>query len=168
MTEGIQSRVEDVSEDYTSGSDSASEDAPLSLRSDALDEEPDDAVKTETGKRKRRRAAVASSSKRTQSSKHKLARSTDPKSKKNPSEKRTPAKKKLKVVVEERDSDVELKDGQEVVGKVVEAPVTGWGTHTFVPSRTRFTTHEPLDSAGRSDISTHTGFPDALARPSMQ
>lgn len=175
-TRSAESPVKDVSEDYVSGSDSASEDAQLSLHSDALDEESDDAVKTETQKKKRRRAAVASPSKRTQSSKHKSAaapRSTDPKSKKDVSEKnRTPAKKKRKVVEDtaedERDSDVELKDGQEVVGKVVEAPATGWGTHTVVPSRTRFTTHELLDSAGRPDISAHAGFPDALARPGMQ
>lgn len=134
------SPVEDVSEDCVSGSDSE-EDARLSLRSDALDEESDDAEKIETRKKRPSRRVDASSSKRTQSSssKHKPAapRSTDPKSKRGVSEKGTPARKKRKVVEDniaegEGNSDVELKDGQEVVGKVVEAPTTGWGAHTAV------------------------------------
>ena len=123
--------IEDVSEDYVSSSDD--EDAQHSLHSDALDEEPDDVRKIKSRKTRRR---VASSSKRAQNSEHKpTARGSDPKSEQGVSEKRTRARKKRKVVeetaVDERDSDVELKDGQEVVGKVVEAPTTGWGAHTL-------------------------------------
>ena len=133
--------AEDVSEDYVSGSDN---DNVESIHSDALDEvESDDAKKTETPKKRQR---VASSSKRAQDSKHTPAGRT---SKRGVSEKGTPAKKKRKVVKDtaedEHDSDVELKGGQEVVGKVVEAPTTGWGAYV-VPSGTLFMTHEPLDS----------------------
>ncbi|KAH0827808.1 hypothetical protein J3R83DRAFT_3433 [Lanmaoa asiatica] len=124
-----ESPVEDVSEDYVSGS----EDAERSLHSDALDEESDDAATRRTGETQKKRRRVSPSSKRTQSSKHKpAARNTasDPKSEQGVSEKRTPAGKKRKTVEDtaedERDSDVKLKDGQEVVGKVVEAPTTGW------------------------------------------
>lgn len=138
-----ESPVEDVS--FVSGSDN--EDAE-SIHSNALDEvESDDADKIEAQKKRQR---VASSSKRAQNSKHKPAARTDAKSKRGASEKGTPARKKRKVVEDtaedEHDSDVELKDGQEVVGKVVEAPTAGWGAY-IVPSRTLLTTHEPLDSA---------------------
>lgn len=149
-----QSLVEDVSEDYVSGSDN--EDME-SLHSDALDEEYDDAEKT----KKHRRIP----SKRAQNPKHKPAtRSTDSK---GAPEKRTPVRKKRKVAEDEHESDVELKDGQEVVGKVVEAPTTGWGAH-IVPSRTLFATHGPLDSARRPDISAYAGFPDTHERPGVQ
>lgn len=150
-------QVEDVSEDYVSASDE--EDAD-SIHSDALDEvESDDAGKTKTRSKRRR---VTSPSKRAQTSKNK------PDSK---PEKRTPSRKRRKVVEEtaadEHESDVELKDGQEVVGKVVEAPTTGWGIYV-APSKTLCATHRPLDSSRRSDISAHAGFSGSLERPSMQ
>jgi len=153
-----QSQVEDVNEDYVSGSDN--EDTE-SVHSDALDEEYGDAEKT----KKHRRIP----SKRAQNSKHKPAtRSTDSK---GAPEKRTPVRKKRKVAEDtaedEHESDVELKDGQEVVGKVVEAPTTGWGAYV-VPSRNLFVTHGSLDSARRPDISAYAGFPDAHARFGLQ
>ncbi|KAG8213879.1 hypothetical protein J3R82DRAFT_10623 [Butyriboletus roseoflavus] len=154
-TRSAESPVKDVSEDHVSGSDN--EDAQLSLHSDALDEDSDDASKTETRKT---RQCVGSSSKCTQSSEYKpAARRSDPKSKQGVSEKRTPARKKLKVVddtaEDERDSDVELKDGQEVVGKVVEAPTTGWGAHTLV-HRGRSLQLTSYSTAPDGQISQHT------------
>ncbi|KAI9569596.1 hypothetical protein HD554DRAFT_2204369 [Boletus coccyginus] len=128
-----QSLVEDVSEDYVSGSDN--EDME-SLHSDALDEAYDDAEKT----KKHRRVP----SKRAQNPKHKPAtRSTDSK---GAPEKRTPVRKKRKVAEDtaedEHESDVELKDGQEVVGKVVEAPTTGWAPEGQISQHTLdFLTH---------------------------
>ena len=126
-----ESPVKNVSEeDCVSGSDN--EDAK-SLHSDALDEQSDDSAgKAETQKKRRR---ALSSLTRTPSSKRKpVSARADPKSKQGVSEKKTPARKKRKVVEDtaedERDSDVvELKNGQEVVGKVVEAPTTGWGAY---------------------------------------
>lgn len=116
-----ESPVEAVSEDYVSGGDD--EDAQ-SIHSDALDEKESD----DAGAQKKRRR-VASSSKCAQNSKK---HETDSKSKRRGVPEKSPAKKKRKVVEDtaedEHDSDVELKDGQEVVGKVVEAPTTGWGT----------------------------------------
>lgn len=119
------SPVGDVSEDYALAS-TDSEDA-ASIHSDALDEE--EFADEEKIKTQKKRPRVASSSKRAQNSKH----GPVPKSKRGGSEKGTPARKKRKVVEDaaedEHESDVELKDGQEIVGKVVEAPKTGWGAY---------------------------------------
>ncbi|KAG6372331.1 hypothetical protein JVT61DRAFT_7771 [Boletus reticuloceps] len=126
------SSVEDsVSEDYVS--DSASDDEDVkSIHSDALDEEES----PDTRKKRRR---VASSAKRAQNSKHEHTARTDSRSKRGVSGKGTPVKKKRKVdeatADDEHDSDVELKEGQEVVGKVVEAPTTGWAPQGQISQR---------------------------------
>ncbi|KAF8444536.1 hypothetical protein L210DRAFT_3610911 [Boletus edulis BED1] len=126
------SSVEDsVSEDYVS--DSASDDEDVkSIHSDALDEE-------ESPDTRKKRQRVASSAKRAQNSKHEHAARTDSRSKRGVSGKGTPVKKKRKVdeatANDEHDSDVELKEGQEVVGKVVEAPTTGWAPEGQISQR---------------------------------
>lgn len=86
-----------------------------SLHSDALDES--DHQKKER-KRRRVQSPVQMKVKRGKTSKPGKSRST-------------PATKKRKIQVrdddEEQVSDLDLKEGQEVVGKVIEAPKTGWG-----------------------------------------
>lgn len=117
-----ESPVSDVSEEACV---SDSEDAP-SLRSDALDEQSDDSADKAETRKKRQRGAP--------SPKQKPASARSPK--KGASEKKTRARKKRKVDEDadedEGDSDVvELKGGQKVVGKVVEAPTTGWGAYAY-------------------------------------
>ncbi|KAG9316552.1 hypothetical protein JVU11DRAFT_2603 [Chiua virens] len=122
----VERQVDDVDEEeYVSGSD----DDTASLHSDALDEQSDD-----TGKRKRRRVLSSSASKRAPTSNRKSKRSGANKEK-------APARKKRKVSEEasedESESDVvQLRKGQEVVGKVVEAPTTGWAPEGQVSQHT--------------------------------
>ncbi|KAH7928987.1 hypothetical protein BV22DRAFT_1102698 [Leucogyrophana mollusca] len=87
-----------------------------SLHSDALDEDSDAFVKGTARDKKRRRPTKA-----------KMKAATPVKSS---SPKKTPARKRRKVEDEaqtgEDDAEFDVKDGQEVVGVVVQAPKTGW------------------------------------------
>ncbi|KIK78329.1 hypothetical protein PAXRUDRAFT_834605 [Paxillus rubicundulus Ve08.2h10] len=92
------------------------------LDSDALDEEYDDPGKQES---QRERTRVLSPAKLKPKSAGK--RTSQSLSKQGASNKR-PMRKKRKVEEDEDEegSDFQLKDGQEVVGRVVQAPKTGW------------------------------------------
>ncbi|KAF9227415.1 hypothetical protein BS17DRAFT_775443 [Gyrodon lividus] len=116
-----ESPVEDVYH-YFGSDDDDDDDDVKSLHSDALDEESDCAVKKETRKK---RGRVPSPAKPKPDSKDKSTPHT--KSKRGASNK-MPAKKKRKVGEDEDEqgSDLELKDGQMVVGRVVQAPKIGW------------------------------------------
>lgn len=165
-----ESPVKDVSEEEVSGTDS--EDAP-SLHSDALDEQSDDSVGRMAETRKKRRRGAPSSMRASSSKRKPSSVRTDSKSKQAVSEKKTPAKKRRKAVEDtaenEGDSDVvQLKDGQEVVGRVVQAPTTGWGTYGCSIEGSCVTHDSTFNSAGRPDISTHAEFLDTHARPRMQ
>ncbi|KAL4073996.1 hypothetical protein J3A83DRAFT_4232830 [Scleroderma citrinum] len=91
-----------------------------SLHSDNIDEE---FVHTSLGKRRR----PPSPSARTKSSKAKSEDRVAPREKQG-KKLRTREKKRSKTQeeCEEHSSDIDLKEGQEVVGKVVQAPKTGW------------------------------------------
>ncbi|KAF8135481.1 hypothetical protein EV363DRAFT_1550634 [Boletus edulis] len=143
------SSVEDSVSEH-SVSDSASDDEDVkSIHSDALDEE-------ESPDTRKKRQRVASSAKRAQNSKHEHAARTDSRSKRGVSGKGTPVKKKRKVdeatVDDEHDSDVELKEGQEVVGKVVEAPTT-WMGCMCCSHRMFFMTHKDTRQQPEGQIS---------------
>lgn len=81
---------------------------PESLHSDALDDLPP--------------------KKRTRSSNSKSSSPSKPKSKRR---KRKAKKDDVKDEDEDEGSDVDLKEGQQVVGRVVQAPKTGWGELVF-------------------------------------
>ncbi|KIJ18766.1 hypothetical protein PAXINDRAFT_167306 [Paxillus involutus ATCC 200175] len=109
---------------HDSGSDDGDDTDVKYLDSDALDEESDDPGKQESRKK---RAHASSPAKLKPKSEGK--RTSQTKSKRGASNK-TPARKRRKVEEDEdkdeEGSDLELKDGQEVVGRVVQAPKTGW------------------------------------------
>ncbi|KAI6021395.1 hypothetical protein BKA83DRAFT_4281341 [Pisolithus microcarpus] len=96
----------------------------ISLASDALDDEPSG----RGGRSKRPRGATSSQAKSTNAVSNATVSSSSRGKRKAGHD--SPAKKKHKAQAEDEEkgiSDVDLKDGQEVVGKVVQAPQTGWG-----------------------------------------
>lgn len=102
-----------------------------SLDSDALDDEP-----TCKGGKKRPRGATSKSTKAVP----KEIASTSSRGKRKGGHS-SPAKKKRKARAEddaeaEDVTDIDLKDGQEVVGKVVQAPQTGWGSNGQISQHT--------------------------------
>ncbi|KAI6121679.1 hypothetical protein F5141DRAFT_998645 [Pisolithus sp. B1] len=105
----------------------------ISLASDALDDEPIG----QGGRRKRLRSAASTQAKSTKAvSKGTVSTSSRGKRKAGHG---SPAKKKHKAQAEDEDegiSEVDLKDGQEIVGKVVQAPQTGWGSNGQVSQHT--------------------------------
>ncbi|KIJ61343.1 hypothetical protein HYDPIDRAFT_96940 [Hydnomerulius pinastri MD-312] len=124
-----ESPAEDASDAYhDSGSDNDEDEEDVkSLHSDALDEESDYATQSK-GQKKRRRVASPAKPKPKPKSKGKVTSASATKPKQNSSGK-APARKKRKVEEDEDEdegSELELKDGQEVVGKVIQAPKTGW------------------------------------------
>ncbi|KAI6040353.1 hypothetical protein EDC04DRAFT_2678669 [Pisolithus marmoratus] len=103
-----------------------------SLASDALDDEP-----TRQGRRKRRRGATSTQAKSTKAASKETA-STSSRGKRQGGH-GSPAKKKYKTQAKNDDDevvDVDLKDGQEIVGKVVQAPQTGWGSKGQISQHT--------------------------------
>lgn len=103
----------------------------ISLASDALDDEP-------SGRRKRPRGTATSSQAKSTNAVSKGTGSSSSRGKRKAGHD-SPAKKKHKAQAEDEEnviSDVELKDGQEVVGKVVQAPQTGWGSKGQISQHT--------------------------------
>ncbi|KAI6002715.1 hypothetical protein EDD15DRAFT_2360651 [Pisolithus albus] len=99
--------------------------------SDALDDEP-------SGRRKRPRGTATSSQAKSTNAVSKGTGSSSSRGKRKAGHD-SPAKKKHKAQAEDEEngiSDVELKDGQEVVGKVVQAPQTGWGSKGQISQHT--------------------------------
>lgn len=105
----------------------------ISLASDALDDEPSG----RGGRSKRPRGATSSQAKSTNAVSNATVSSSSRGKRKAGHD--SPAKKKHKAQAEDEEkgiSDVDLKDGQEVVGKVVQAPQTGWGSKGQVSQHT--------------------------------
>lgn len=105
----------------------------ISLASDALDDEPSG----RGGRSKRPRGATSSQAKSTNAVSNATVSSSSRGKRKAGHD--SPAKKKHKAQAEDEEkgiSDVDLKDGQEVVGKVVQAPQTGWGSEGQISQHT--------------------------------
>ncbi|KAH7888754.1 hypothetical protein F5I97DRAFT_1803163 [Phlebopus sp. FC_14] len=114
----------EVTSDAYQDSDGGEEDAE-SLHSDALDLESDHDVPAKSQKKRRRASTKSTSMAATSKTKSTAAK--------------TSARKKRKVEneePEEEDITLELKDGQEIVGKVVQAPKTGWVSEGQVSQHT--------------------------------
>lgn len=109
--EEVQDKAESESDAYREDS---GEDDVVSLHSDNLDEDEDEVPKP----KKRKRAPTATSR---------------PKSGAKRSSRTSPAKKKRKTAGEESDGpeEIELEDGQEIVGVVVQAPKSGRGGYLY-------------------------------------
>lgn len=89
----------------------------------------------------------------------KRRRKVGTKRKKNPSPTKS-RKRRKKAASEEEESDLELKEGQEVVGKIVHAPKTGLGgLQAFRRRRIEFETQR-FRSSSWADISEHARLPE--------
>jgi hypothetical protein len=120
----------DVYEDPESaGEDGDEDDDVKSMDSDALD---DDELISKTPRKRKRASPV----------------------KKTPSKKRSPKKKK-KDNDDESEDDLELQEGQELVGTVVQAPKTGRGVSVGHASLLIRSNIPELFSTSRSDIEEH-------------
>ena len=76
-----------------------------------------------------------------------------------------PAKRSRKAELDEEESDLELREGQEVVGKVVRAPKTGQGESQPVRGRIRL---DDFSSSARTDLSEHIQFPEPAQTARVQ
>ncbi|KAG6888702.1 hypothetical protein C0995_006493 [Termitomyces sp. Mi166 len=122
-----------------------------SYDSDAIDE--DDFV---VGTKRKRSASGSSRS-------PKKSKTTIPQKKKAKSK-----KERAKDLDEDEDATLELGDGQEVVGVVVQAPKTGQGASVRLQAHFDACPDTIFYSSSWSDIPKHAQFPDAAAGSRMQ
>ena len=117
-----------------------------SLHSDALDEDSDPEVRPARVGGKRKRPTPV---------------------KPHVTKGRTPRKKRKSADSDEEEEDYDLKEGQEIVGKVVEAPKTGRGTYCLYMRRDD---QRPicLVSSARPDFSKHIQLPLAAKNTRVQ
>lgn len=76
-----------------------------------------------------------------------------------------PVKRSKKAGLDEEESDLELKEGQEIVGKVVRAPKTGQGKLQTPQKRIRL---KDFPSPSRPDLSEHVQFPEPAQTTRVQ